>query len=144
MNSEQYQSLVEEMKPKNKVFKNTIKAFVIGGLICLSAEIFEKLIINYGIDSETAKSIVTLTYIFLGVILTGFGIYEKIGKFSGAGSIVPISGFANSVAAPAIEHKKEGLISGIGTQIFTVCGPVILYGTFTSIACGVIYYLIKN
>lgn len=142
MDAEQYQLLVEEMKPKNKVFTNTIKAFIIGGLICLSAEIFEKLMINYGIDSKTAKSIVTLTYIFLGVILTGFGIYEKLGKFAGAGSIVPISGFANSVAAPAIEHKKEGLIAGIGTQIFTVCGPVILYGTFASIACGIIYYLI--
>lgn len=144
MDAEQYQSLVEEMKPKNKVVPNTIKAFIVGGIICLSAEIFEKIIISYGIDSESAKSIVTLTYIFLGVILTGFGIYEKIGKFAGAGSIVPISGFANSVAAPAIEHKKEGLISGIGTQIFTVCGPVILYGTFASIVCGIIYYLIKN
>ncbi len=143
MEAEQYQSLVEELKPKNKVFRNTIRAFVVGGLICLSAEILHNILINNNIEELKAKSIITLTYIFLGVILTCFGIYEKIGKFAGAGSIVPISGFANSIAAPAIEHKKEGLISGVGTQIFTVSGPVILYGTFASIVCGIIYYLIK-
>ncbi len=143
MEAEQYQVLVEQLKPKNKVFGNTVRAFIIGGLICLSAEIFYNILIYQNIETEIAKSLITLSYIFIGVLLTGFGIYEKIGKFAGAGSIVPISGFANSVAAPAIEHKKEGLISGVGTQIFTVCGPVILYGTFASIVCGLIYYLIK-
>ncbi len=143
MEAEQYQNLVEQLKPKNKVVSNTIKAFIVGGLICLSAEILYNILLNKGIEIEKAKSIITLTYIFLGVFLTGLGIYEKIGRFAGAGSIVPISGFANSVAAPAIEHKKEGLISGVGTQIFTVSGPVILYGTFASIVCGVVYYLIK-
>ncbi len=143
MESEQYQALVKQLQPKNKVLSNTVKAFIIGGLICLSAEVIYNILLNQGLEIEKAKSLITLIYIFLGVLLTGLGIYEKIGRFAGAGSIVPISGFANSVAAPAIEHKKEGLISGVGTQIFTVSGPVILYGTFASIVCGVIYYLIK-
>lgn len=143
MEAEQYQTLVEEMKPKNKVIQNTIRAFIVGGLICLSAEILQSIMQNMGIENEMAKNLITLTYIFLGVFLTGIGVYEKLGKFAGAGSIVPISGFANSVASPAIEFKKEGLITGVGMRIFTVCGPVILYGTFASIVCGLIYYLIK-
>ncbi len=143
MQEDQYQSLVDEMKPKNKVVTNTIKAFIVGGLICLSAEILQSILLSFGMENDTTKSVVTVTYIFLGVFLTGLGIYEKLGKFAGAGSIVPISGFANSVASPAIEFKKEGLITGVGTRIFTVCGPVILFGTFASIVCGVIYYSIK-
>lgn len=143
MEPEQYQTLVEQLKPKNNVIQNTMRAFLIGGLICLSAEIIYVLLIRNGISVELSKSLITLLYVFLGVFLTGLGIYEKLGKYAGAGSIVPISGFANSVASPAIEHKKEGLISGVGTQIFTVCGPVILYGTMASIICGIIYYLIK-
>ncbi len=143
MDSEQYKSLVEQMRPKNDVKRNTARAFFVGGLICLSAEIIMKLLLGYGIDKEMSQSIITLIYIFLGVLLTGLGIYEKIGSFAGAGSIVPISGFANSVASPAIEYKKEGYISGVGTKIFTVSGPVILYGTFSSIVCGIVYYLIK-
>ncbi len=144
MDSEQYQSLVDEMKPQNKVLKNTIRAFIVGGLICLSAEIIKSILLKYNIEKEMAQNIVTLIYIFLGVFLTGIGVYEKIGKFAGAGSIVPISGFANSVAAPAIEFKKEGFIAGVATRIFTVSGPVILYGSFASIVCGIVYYLIKR
>lgn len=143
MEPEQYQSLVDEMKPNNNVVKNTFRAFIVGGIICVSAQIIKNILLKNSIEEETAQNIVTLIYIFLGVFLTGLGLYEKIGKFAGAGSIVPISGFANSVASPAIEFKKEGLILGVGTRIFTVCGPVILYGTFASIVCGVIYYLIK-
>ncbi len=143
MDTEQYKSLVEEMKPKNNVVKNTMRAFVVGGLICLSAQIIKNMLLKNGIEEEVAQSLVTLIYITLGVVLTGFGVYEKLGKFAGAGSIVPISGFANSVASPAIEHKKEGYITGVGTKIFTVSGPVILYGTFASIVCGFVYYLIK-
>ncbi len=143
MKSEQYQTLVEESKPKNKVFKNTIRAFLVGGLICLSAQIVKNFLLSLGVGEDIAQNIVTLLYIFLGVFLTGLGVYEKLGKFAGAGSIVPISGFANSVAAPAIEFKKEGLIMGVGTKIFTVCGPVILYGTFASFVCGCIYYFVK-
>ncbi len=143
MEAEQYQLLVEELKPKNRVVRNTVRAFIVGGLICLLAQIIKNYMLKNGIEEEMAQSIVTIIFIALGVILTGFGIYEKLGKFAGAGSIVPISGFANSVASPAIEFKKEGLITGIGTRIFTVSGPVILYGVFASIVCGFIYYLIK-
>lgn len=139
---DEYQNMVDEIKPKNTVFKNTVRAFIVGGFICVLAETVKTFLLNKGLVEEDAGAIVTLLFIFLGVFLTGIGVYEKIGKYAGAGSIVPISGFANSVASPAIEHKKEGYISGVGTKIFTVSGPVILYGTFTSIIVGLLHYLL--
>lgn len=135
-----YQDMVEQLKPKNTALKNTFRAFWVGGTICLMAELLKFVFLKYGIEDELSGNLVTITFIFLGVFLTGVGVYEKLGKYAGAGSIVPISGFANSVASPAIEYKKEGLISGVGAKIFTVAGPVILYGVFTSVALGLIYY----
>lgn len=140
---EDYKNLVDDLKPKNKVVQNTLRAFVVGGLICVLAEIIHTFFIKNGVEKEMAQSYVTLTFIFLGVLLTGLGIYEKLGKFAGAGSIVPISGFANSIASPAIEYKKEGLVSGVGAKMFTVSGPVIVYGVFTSIVCGLIHFIMR-
>ena len=125
------------------MFGNMCKAFLIGGIICVIGQIF----INYykflGADLETAKLYNTITLVFLAVLLTGLGIYQKIAKFGGAGTLVPITGFANSVAAPAVEYKKEGQVFGIGSKIFTIAGPVILYGVFSSWILGLIYYLLK-
>lgn len=140
---EDYQNLVDNLKPKNKVVQNTIRAFIVGGAICIFAEIIYTFFIKNGVEKEMAQSYVTLTFIFLGVLLTGLGIYEKLGKYAGAGSIVPISGFANSIASPAIEYKKEGLVSGVGAKMFTVSGPVIVYGVFTSIVCGLIHFVMR-
>ena len=141
--NEKYDQYVKEITPKNSIFKNTIKAFLIGGIICTIGQLF----INYyeylGADKETAKLYNTVTLIFLSILLTGFGVYQKLAKFSGAGTLVPITGFANSVAAPAIEYKKEGQVFGIGCKIFTIAGPVILYGIFTSWLLGLIYYILK-
>jgi stage V sporulation protein AC len=142
--NEKYNQYVKQVTPKNSIFKNTIKAFIIGGIICTLGQFF----INYykylGVDTELAKTYNTVTLVFLAVLFTGFGLYQKLAKFGGAGTLVPITGFANSVAAPAIEYKKEGQVFGIGCKIFTIAGPVILYGIFSSWLLGLIYYLLKQ
>jgi stage V sporulation protein AC len=141
--NEKYNQYVKQVTPKNSVFKNTLKAFLVGGIICTIGQFFINYYMYLGADQETAKSYNTVTLVFLAVLLTGFGIYQKIAKFGGAGTLVPITGFANSVAAPAIEYKKEGQVFGIGCKIFTIAGPVILYGIFSSWLLGLIYYILK-
>jgi stage V sporulation protein AC len=131
--NKKYDQYVKEITPKNSIFKNTKKAFLIGGLICTIGQFFTNYYEYLGVDKETAKLYNTVTLVFLSILLTGFGVYQKLAKFGGAGTLVPITGFANSVAAPAIEYKKEGQVFGIGCKIFTIAGPVILYGIFTFI-----------
>lgn len=138
-----YEKYVKEVTPTHNLFLNMAKAFLTGGLICLAGQF----ILNYagkmGLDKETSGSWCSLILILLSVLLTGLNLYPKIGKFGGAGSLVPITGFANSVAAPAIEFKAEGQIFGIGCKIFTIAGPVILYGILSSWVLGLLYYLLK-
>lgn len=138
-----YEKYVKEVTPTHNLFLNMAKAFLTGGLICLVGQF----ILNYagkmGLDKETSGSWCSLILILLSVLLTGLNLYPKIGKFGGAGSLVPITGFANSVAAPAIEFKAEGQIFGIGCKIFTIAGPVILYGILSSWVLGLLYYLLK-
>ena len=122
---------------------NMAKAFVTGGLICVLGQIITNFAKSRGLDQDMAGTWCSVTLVFISVLLTGFNLYPKIGKFGGAGSLVPITGFANSVAAPAIEYKTEGQVFGIGCKIFTIAGPVILYGIMSSWAAGVIYYLLK-
>jgi stage V sporulation protein AC len=131
-----------KVTPKFSVFKNTLKAFLVGGIICTIGQIFTKFYLSRGADMEIAKSYTTLTLVFLSILLTGLGLYQKLAKFGGAGTLVPITGFANSVAAPIVEYKKEGQIFGIGVKVFTIAGPVILYGIFTSWILGLIYYIL--
>ncbi|MFV0441875.1 MAG: stage V sporulation protein AC [Lachnospirales bacterium] len=137
-----YDEIVKEHSPSSDTFRNCIKAFVVGGSICVFAEIIKNTFIMYHIPKDDAGTYTSIILIFIAVILTGFGIYQKLGSFAGAGSIVPISGFANSVASPAIEFKKEGYVMGVGAKIFILAGPVILYGTVASIIVGVLYYFI--
>lgn len=120
-----------------------VKAFVVGGLICVLGQVILNICTQNGLDKETAGSWCSMILIFLSIVLTGLNIYPAIAKFGGAGALVPITGFANSVAAPAIEFKKEGQVFGIGCKIFTIAGPVILYGIFTSWVLGVIYWIGK-
>lgn len=140
---ENYNAYVKDMTPKYSLGKNMIKAFLVGGLICVIGQGFIHFYISRGADMELAKSYNTLTLVFLAVLFTGVGLYQKLAKFGGAGTLVPITGFANSVAAPAIEYKKEGQIFGIGCKIFTIAGPVILYGIFSTWILGFIYYILK-
>ncbi len=139
----QYEKYVKEVTPTHNLFLNMGKAFFTGGLICLVGQFILNYAKNMGLDKETSGSWCSLILILLSVLLTGLNIYPKIGKFGGAGSLVPITGFANSVAAPAIEFKAEGQIFGIGCKIFTIAGPVILYGTLSSWILGIVYYILK-
>lgn len=141
--NESYNQYVKQVTPKNSIIKNTIKAFLVGGIICTIGQGLINYYMYMGAEEETAKSYNTVTLVFLSILLTGLGIYQKLAKFGGAGTLVPITGFANSVAAPAVEYKKEGQVFGIGCKIFTIAGPVILYGIFTSWLLGLIYYLLK-
>lgn len=137
-----YLKLVEEKSPKSKIFKNSVKAFVIGGIICTIGQCFLSFYKMMGLSKELSGSATSISMILISVILTGFDIYPKIAKHGGAGTLVPITGFANAVAAPAIEAKTEGYILGVGAKIFTISGPVILYGTIASFIAGIIYLFI--
>ena len=138
---EQYKAYVEKKTPKNNVYFNMIKAFITGGLICVVGQFILNFCKGQGLSDDIAGSWTSLILVLLSVILTGFNIYPRIAQWGGAGALVPITGFANSVAAPAIEYQKEGQVFGIGCKIFTIAGPVILYGIFTSWVLGVVYWI---
>lgn len=138
-----YNEYVKENTPRKSWLWNCCKAFVIGGAICMLGQFLTNRYIAAGMDKDTAALYTTLSLIFLSVIFTGFNLYQKLANFAGAGTLVPITGFANSVAAPAIEFKEEGQVFGIGCKIFTIAGPVILYGVFCSWLLGVIYWIGK-
>ena len=140
----QYKQYVEKMSPKPNYLKNSIMAFLVGGLICCIGQginDFYMKIIN--LDKLAAASATSMSLIFLGSFLTGLGVYDLIGKRAGAGSIIPITGFANSIVSPAMEFKKEGYVTGVGANLFKIAGPVLVYGVSTSIICGLLYYFIK-
>lgn len=140
----EYKQYVEKISPKPTYLKNIIRAFLVGGLICCIGQginDFYMKIIN--LDKLAASSSTSITLIFLGAFLTGIGIYDLIGKRAGAGSIIPITGFANSIVSSAMEFKKEGYVTGVGANLFKIAGPVLVYGVSSSIICGVLYYFIK-
>lgn len=139
----QYADYVKRITPTHNLPINMAKAFVTGGIICTVGQVITNFAKSQGLEQDMAGTWCSVVLVLISVILTGFNIYPKIGKFGGAGSLVPITGFANSVAAPAIEYKAEGQVFGIGCKIFTIAGPVILYGIMSSWALGVIYYLLK-
>lgn len=138
--NDKYNEYVKEVTPKHNCLINCLKAFITGGTICTIGQIIMKIYMNYN-DKETAALWTTITLVLISVILTALNIYPSITKWGGAGSLVPITGFANGVCAPAIEFKKEGQVFGIGCSIFKIAGPVILYGIFSSWVLGVIYWI---
>lgn len=141
LQKEKYNEYVKNMTPKNNIFLNCTKAFLVGGSICLLGEVFSEIYKSLGNDDKLAGLYSTMTLIGISIILTGFNIYQKLGQFAGAGSIVPITGFANSVVSPAIEFQAEGDVFGVGCKIFSIAGPVILYGMLSSWVLGVIYWV---
>ena len=143
MNPQEYQEYMKNKAPKSSLVKNVIWAFFVGGLICLIGEILYTLIEPHVGSVQTAAAWVSIILIFLGGLLTGFGIYDKIAKKAGAGTLVPITGFANAVIASAIEFKSEGFIAGLGGKIFSIAGPVIVYGTISGIIVGILSLWIK-
>lgn len=139
--NENYNRYVENMTPKNNCLANCCKAFITGGAICALAQLIINLYMMAGMPEDDAAMWETITLVGISVILTGLNIYPQITAWGGAGSLVPITGFANSVAAPAIEYRAEGEVFGIGCKIFTIAGPVILYGVLMSFALGILYYI---
>lgn len=137
-----YNDMVEKMSPKSPILKNCIYSFISGGFICVIGQFINNMAKNYGFNNDDASLITSTILILISAILTGLGLYGKLGKYCGAGTIVPITGFANSVVSPAIEFKKEGFIFGLGAKMFVIAGPVIVYGVITSIIVGAIYYIL--
>lgn len=140
----EYQKLVERMTPDSRLFVCCLRAFWVGGVICAIGQGISMLGEWLCFEENICSMFTSVTLIFLGTTLTGLGIYDRIGRYAGAGSIVPITGFANSVAAPAIEFRREGFVMGIGTKLFAVAGPVLTYGITASIVVGVIYWAAKE
>ncbi len=141
INKENYKEYVKQKTPVHNVYLNMAKAFILGGIICVIGQVIMNYCKGTGMKEEIAGSWTSLILVLLSVILTGVNVYPNLAKWGGAGALVPITGFANSVAAPAIEYKKEGQVFGIGAKIFTIAGPVILYGIFTSWVLGLIYWV---
>ena len=140
---QQYSEMVKQASPNSPIFMDCIRAFVSGGIICTIGQLLLNLYTAMDISEKDAALWVSITLIGLSAFLTALGIYEKLGKFCGAGTIVPITGFANSVVSPAIEFKKEGMVFGMAAKMFIVAGPVIVYGTLTSMLVGFVYYFVK-
>jgi len=139
---EEYKKYVEQKSPDSPLLKNMLFAFLIGGAICVIGQgigDFYERVLN--METETVRALVPITLIFLGALATGLNIYDDIAKFAGAGTLVPITGFANSIVAPAMEFKKEGYVLGLAAKMFVIAGPVLVYGIVTSIIGGLIYYL---
>ncbi|SHL13924.1 stage V sporulation protein AC [Anaerocolumna jejuensis DSM 15929] len=142
--AEKYNQYVKEKTPTHNKVINFFNAFWVGGAICIIGQALNNYYTYLGCNKDQAGGYTSLSLILLSVVLTGLNIYPKLAKFGGAGTVVPITGFANSVAAPAVEFKKEGQVFGIGCKIFTIAGPVILYGVFSSWVLGVIYYILMK
>ena len=140
MTEKEYQALAEEMAPKSPMGKDCFNAFWIGGLICTVGQVFLNFYKNLGLDQDAAGTAMSMTLVAISALLTGLSLYDNIAKYAGAGTLVPITGFANSIAAPAVEFKTEGFILGVGAKMFTIAGPVIVYGLAASVVYGLIYW----
>lgn len=139
----EYQELIQQLRPKPPVVKNALAAFAVGGFICAFAQAINNVIIQTGLPQKEAGTVVVIIMIFLGALLTGLGVYDNIGKFSGAGSIIPITGFANAIVSSAMEWKREGYLFGVAAKMFTIAGPVLVYGILSSVVIGIVYYFLK-
>ncbi len=138
---QRFQTLSKESEPKPQLTRNCIRAFFVGGIICDIGQLISNIFLQFGFPKEQVASVSAIIMVFLGALLTGVGIYDKIANYGGAGTVVPITGFANAVVAPAIEFKKEGFVLGVAAKIFTIAGPVLVYGIGTSVIIGLIYYI---
>ncbi len=139
-----YQNYVDQKSPNSPILKNCFNAFWVGGLICSIGQIIMDFCMYKGLSETSAGTVVSILLIGLSAFLTGLNIFNKIGKFAGAGSLVPITGFANSVVAPAMEYKSEGYVMGVGAKMFTVAGPVLVYGISTAIVVGLVYLIFNG
>lgn len=138
---QEYKKVYQKASPKSPLLRDMALAFLVGGTICTLAQVLKNYFISRGMDEKSVSSALSISLIFAGVLLTDLRIYQKIAKFAGAGTIVPITGFANSIAAPAVEYKTEGLVLGTCVKMFTIAGPVLVCGISASVVYGLIYYI---
>lgn len=143
MTEKEYQKLAENLAPKSPIAKDCFNAFWIGGLICVLGQLIMNGYMALGLEKQDASTAVSMTLVALSALLTGLSLYDDIAKHAGAGTLVPITGFANAIAAPAIEFKTEGFVLGVGAKLFTIAGPVIVYGLAASAVYGVVYCLLR-
>ena len=141
MTERQYGQLVEQMSPKSPMGRDCLNAFLVGGLICTVGQLFINLYTGLGLEKQAASTLGSMSLVAISALLTGLSLYDDIAKFAGAGTLVPITGFANSISAPAVEFKTEGFILGVGAKMFTIAGPVIVYGISASVIYGLIYWI---
>lgn len=142
MSAKEYEKFIKSKMPKPKLLSNCIKAFIVGGLICDVGQFISNSLKGLKLDQDQVSAGTAIILVFLGAFFTGIGIYDKLGKFAGAGSIVPITGFSNSIVSPAMEFKREGFVFGVGAKMFIVAGPVLVYGISASVLVGIIYYIL--
>ncbi len=142
--NEQYQNYVDQKSPNSPILKNCFNAFWVGGLICTLGQLISDICKFRGCNTETSGAIVSIILIGISAFLTSLNLFNRIGKFAGAGSLIPITGFANSIVSPAIEYKSEGYVMGVGAKMFTVAGPVLVYGISASILVGIIYLIFNT
>ena len=140
----EYQDYVNKKSPNTPIYRNLLWAFVVGGIICVIGQAFRSFFISKGFSVTNVASLTSIVMIFFGALLTGLNLYDDIGKRAGAGSIVPITGFANSIVSPAMEFKSEGFVLGVGAKMFLIAGPVLVYGISTSVIIGILYFLLKS
>lgn len=140
--AKQYQSYVDKKSPNSPIFKNCICAFFVGGLICCIGQVILDICKARGLSVELSGTVCSIVLIGITAFLTGLNLFNRIGKFAGAGSLIPITGFANSIVSPAMEYKSEGYVMGVGAKMFTVAGPVLVYGISTSILVGLVYFIL--
>ena len=141
MTEKEYGELIKEMMPRSPIWKDCLCAFVVGGLICTLGQAFLNWYGAMGLDKEAAGTAASMSLVALSALFTGLSLYDNLAKHAGAGTLVPITGFANSIAAPAVEFKTEGMILGVGAKMFTIAGPVIVYGVSASVIYGLIYWI---
>ncbi len=138
----EYDNIVKKVSPKSKCFVNSLKAFLIGGAICTLGQGLINLYKFLGLNEDDSKTLTSVTLVFLGILFTAIGVYDKIAKHAGAGTLVPITGFANAVSSPAIEFKSEGYVAGLGAKLFIIAGPVIVYGVASSVVYGIVLWVL--
>ena len=144
MTNEEYRAYAENHMPRSHSRRDALRAFFVGGGICVLGQAFTELYLYLGLDKDSAGAACSVTLIFIGAVLTGLGVYDKIARFAGAGTLVPITGFSNSVVAPALEFKTEGMVLGTAAKMFIISGPVIVFGTSASVVYGLIYWIFSR
>ena len=144
MSPKEYQEYVKQKSKKSPIIKDTVLAFLIGGAICVIGQLIRNGWTAYGLAAEDAATATSVSLVFLSVLLTALNLYNKLGRYGGAGTLVPITGFANAVSSPAIDFRAEGIVTGMAAKMFLVAGPVIVFGTTASVVYGVVLWIIKN